>query len=349
MFSHGIHITARRIELAAARCARYNTGMSIPLLVIVGPTGSGKTDTAVQAARALDGEIVTADSMQVYRGMDIGTAKPTDEERQGVPHHLIDVIDPDAAFSVAEYVALADRVIAEIVARGRVPIVAGGTGFYINALVDRWEFPPRPADFALREELQAVAEREGVEALHARLAAIDPDSAARLHPNDVKRVIRALEVYELTGRPVSSYEYKPGEGARPGPYRALFYGLTLPREVLYDGLEQRVHAQLAAGLLEEVTRLYEGGCGPELSSMKGITYRQLVGYLRGDYDFDTAVALMVRDNRRYAKRQYTWFKADPRIRWIDILAAGGAAGAAEEVVAGWGAFRQLPHDGVVGY
>lgn len=309
--------------------------MTIPVLVIVGPTGSGKTDTAVLAAQALDGEIVTADSMQIYRGMDIGTAKPTSEEQQVVPHHLIDVANPDEEFSVAEYVALADRVITDIVGRGHVPIVSGGTGFYINALIDRWEFPPQPADFALRERWKEIGEREGVEALHHRLRAIDPISAERLHPNDVKRVIRALEVHELTGRPVSSYEYKPGEGAPPGPYRPLLYGLTLPREILNERLEKRVAAQLDAGLLEEVRRLYEGGYGPELPAMKGITYRQLVGYLRGDYDFDTAVEFMVRDNRRYAKRQYTWFKADPRIRWIDILAVGGPAGAAEIIVKGW--------------
>jgi tRNA dimethylallyltransferase len=309
--------------------------MGMPLLVIIGPTGAGKTETAVLAAKALGGEIVTADSMQVYRGMDIGTAKPAPEEQQGVPHHLIDVVDPDEEFSVAEYVALADRVIAGIAARGHVPIVSGGTGFYINALVDRWEFPPQPADFALRERLQEIAEREGADALHERLCAVDPAAAGRLHPNDVKRVVRALEVYELTGRPVSSYRYKPGEGARPGLYRALMYGLTLPREVLYERLEQRVHAQLEAGLLEEVRRLYEGGYGPDLPAMQGITYRQLIGYLRGEYDLDTAIALMVRDNRRYAKRQYTWFKADPRIRWIDILEAGGPPGAAEMIVDGW--------------
>ncbi|MHB0937991.1 MAG: tRNA (adenosine(37)-N6)-dimethylallyltransferase MiaA [Armatimonadota bacterium] len=309
--------------------------MTMPILVIVGPTGSGKTDTAVLAALALGGEIVTADSMQVYRGMDIGTAKPTPAEQRGVPHHLIDVVNPDEEFSVAEYVALADRVIAGIAERGHVPIVSGGTGFYVNALIDRWEFPPQPADFALREQLKDIADREGPEALLERLRAVDPVSAARLHPNDVKRVIRALEVYQLTGRPLSSFEYKPGEGARPGPYRALMYGLTLPREMLNERLEKRVYAQLEAGLLEEVRRLYESGCGPELPAMKGITYRQLVGYLRGDYDFDTAVELMVRDNRRYAKRQYTWFKADPRIRWIDILAAGGPEGAAETIVDGW--------------
>jgi len=312
--------------------------MAIPLLIIVGPTGSGKTDTAVLAARELGGEIITADSMQVYQGMDIGTAKPTQEERQGIPHHLIDVVAPDAEFSVAEYVALADRIIAEIRQRGHVPIIAGGTGFYINALVDRWAFPPQPADLAFREELKEEAQRLGLEVIHARLREVDPVSAARLHPNDLKRVIRALEVYHLTGQPLSTYEYKPGMASPDSPYRARFFGLTVPREVLRERLEQRVHTQLAAGLLEEVRRLYEGGYGPDLPAMKGITYRQLVGYLRGDYDFATAIELMVRDNRRYAKRQYTWFNADVRIRWIDILAAGGPMGAAEQIVAAWRAW-----------
>ncbi|HEY3417392.1 MAG TPA: tRNA (adenosine(37)-N6)-dimethylallyltransferase MiaA [Armatimonadota bacterium] len=311
--------------------------MSIPLLVIVGPTGSGKTETAVLVARAVGGEIVTADSMQIYRRMDIGTAKPTVEEQQGIPHHLIDVAEPDEAFSVTRYGELADAVIADIAGRGKVPIIAGGTGFYIQALIDRWAFPPQPSDRALRDRLAAEAEAQGVAVLHARLREVDPLSAERLHPNDLKRIIRALEVYELTGRPLSSYQYRPEVGEE-GPYRAEQYGLTLPREMLRDRLEQRVHAQLAAGLLEEVRRLYAAGYDPELPSMKGITYRQLLGYLRGDYDFQTAIELMVRDNRRYAKRQLTWFKADPRIRWIDIQAAGGPAGAAEIILTGWRAF-----------
>ena len=279
--------------------------------------------------------------MQVYRGMDIGTAKPTPEEQQGIPHHLIDLVAPDEEFSVADYVARADRLIAEIVARGRVPIVAGGTGFYINALLDRWEFPPQPADLAFRARLKTEAEEHGAEALHARLRDIDPVSAARLHVNDVKRVIRALEVHHLTGRPLSSFDYKPGQ--REGvdrPYHPLFFGLTLPREVLYQRLEQRVAEQLHVGLLEEVRALYQCGYGPDLPAMKGITYRQLLGYLRGEYDFATAVALMVRDNRRYAKRQYTWFHADPRIHWLDLFAAGGPAGAAAQIVTAWRSSKQ---------
>jgi tRNA dimethylallyltransferase len=307
--------------------------MSIPLLVIVGPTGSGKTDTAVLAALALGGEVVTADSMQVYRGMDIGTAKPTLDERRGVPHHLIDVAEPDEEFSVARYVALADAVIADIHARGRVPIVAGGTGFYINALADRWAFPPQPADDAFRASMQALAEREGAEALLARLRAVDPVSAERLHVNDVKRVIRALEVHHLTGRPLSSFTHKPVEPT--GPYAPRFFGLAIPRETLNARLEARVQAQLEAGLLDEVRRLDAASYGPDLPAMKGITYRQLQGYLRGQYDFATAVELMVRDNRRYAKRQMTWFNADPRIHWIDILEIGGPEAAAQIIVQAW--------------
>jgi tRNA dimethylallyltransferase len=312
--------------------------MTIPLLVIAGPTGSGKTDTAVLVAQAIDGEVVTADSMQVYRRMDIGTAKPTPDERRGIPHHLIDIVDPDDEFSVADYTARADAVIRDMQARGKVAIVSGGTGFYISALIDRWEFPPQPPDFALRERMRQLVREEGEVALHQRLRAVDAASAARLHPHDIKRVIRALEVYQLTGRPLSSYQYKPGDAAPHGPYRPLLYGLTMPREQLYERLARRVHTQLDAGLLEEVRRLYEHGYAPELSAMKGITYRQLLGYLSGAYDFSTAIELMVRDNRRYAKRQCTWFNADKRLHWIDILAVGGPAGAAEIIMQGWREF-----------
>jgi tRNA dimethylallyltransferase len=301
--------------------------MSLPIIVIAGPTGSGKTATAVNVALAVGGEVVTADSMQVYRGMDIGTAKPTPAEQRGVPHHLIDVAAPDDPFTVAHYVVLADAVIAGIAARGRVPIVAGGTGFYISALVDRLQFPPAPDDTSFRDALAG----EDPAALHARLAAIDLAAAARLHPNDVKRVVRALEIFHLTGRTQSSFEVKP---AADGPYAAQWWGLRVARDVLHDRLARRVHEQLDAGLFEEVRALHEAGYAHTLPSMKGITYRQLLGHLRGEYDFPTAVELMIRDNRRYARRQYTWFNADPRIRWID-MDAEGAVGAAGIIADEW--------------
>ena len=301
--------------------------MPIPIIVIAGPTGSGKTDTAVAVALAVGGEVVTADSMQVYRGMDIGTAKPTLDERRGVPHHLIDVAAPDAPFTVADYVALADAVIADIAARGRVPIVAGGTGFYLASLVDRLKFPPKPAHTAYRDALAA----EDPAVLHARLAEIDPAAAARLHPNDVQRVIRALEIYHFTGQPQSSFEVKP---TTDGPYAAQWWGLRTDRAALHERLARRVHTQLDAGLFDEVRALHDAGYPHDLPSRKGITYRQLLGHLHGDYDFPTAVELMIRDNRRYARRQYTWFNADPRIGWIDMDAVG-VAGAAGVIVEAW--------------
>lgn len=272
--------------------------------------------------------------------MDIGTAKPTMEEQQGILHHLIDVIDPGEEFSVAQYVAAADECIQDIRARGKTPIVAGGTGFYIHALIDRWAFPPQPADLSFRQQMRTLVEEQGPEALHQRLAAIDPVSAARLHANDVKRVIRALEVFELSGKPVSSFEYKPGESAVASPYAPCLFGLTIPREELYARLEQRVHAQLASGLLQEVQTLTARGYGQELSSMKGITYRQLLGHLQGEYDLPTAIELMVRANRRYAKRQFTWFKVDQRIQWLEILMEGGAPGVAEIILRRWRQFLE---------
>ena len=286
------------------------------MLVLVGPTAVGKTAAAVALAQELGGEVLTADSMQIYRGMDIGTAKPTIAEKQGVPHHLIDLVNPDEEFTVADYVARADALIAEVAARGAVPIIAGGTGLYINALLDRWEFPPHPTDMTFRRTLTEEAERSGPEVIHARLAEIDPASAARLHPNDVHRTVRALEVHHLTGRPLSNFTWKP---ATDGPYAPQIFGLTIARDILHERLATRIHQQLDAGLEAEVRRLVDAGYGPELTSMKGITYRQFGGYLRDVYDYDTAVELSIRDSRRYARRQYTWFNADPRVQWVDCL------------------------------
>jgi tRNA dimethylallyltransferase len=304
--------------------------MQIPVLVIVGPTGAGKTAAAIRVAQAVGGEVVTADSMQVYRGMDIGTAKPTRAERAGIPHHLLDLVAPDEAFSVGQYQAQADAVIADIHARGRVPILSGGTGFYIRAVLERPTYPP-PTDPALRAALQLEAAQGTPEALHARLAAVDPLTAARLHPHDRQRVLRALEVFTQTGRSLSSFA--PPATPAAGPYRPRQFGLTLSRATLMARLEARVHAQLAQGLEAEVAGLLAAGYSPALPAMHGITYRQLVAYFTGVTDRATAIAHMVIANRQYAKRQLTWFRADPRIHWLDLEALGGPAGAADRIIA----------------
>jgi tRNA dimethylallyltransferase len=300
----------------------------IPVVVIVGPTGSGKTDTSVELALRVGGEIVSADSMQIYRGMDIATAKPTMAERRGVPHYLFDVANPDDDFTVTDYVELADAAIADIHRRGKVPVIVGGTGFYIHSLIDRYTFPPRCDNYDFRDEMKVVADTEGNDALHDRLRAVDPESAARLHPNDTFRVIRALEVYHLTGNPLSSYNQKDNANQI---YKPHFFGLKMDKDLLYARLEKRVYSMLAAGLYMEARRMHAIGYSHDLTSMKGIAYRQFCGYFRGEYSFQTAVELIIRDTRRYAKRQFTWFNPDERINWINIINCGGAENAAIEI------------------
>lgn len=286
-----------------------------PLLIgVVGPTATGKTAVGIELAKRIDGEIVSADSMAVYRLMDIGTAKPKPEERQGVAFHLIDVVWPDEEFSVASYRRLALEVISRILSGGKVPILVGGTGLYVKAVVGDLGIPEVPPNRALRERFRAEAESLGNMHLFERLKAVDPVTAGRLHPNDLKRVIRALEVYELSGVPLSQHRsLKCG----PGCDVALF-GLTMSRQALYKRIEQRVDEQIARGLLDEVKSLLEKGYSPDLPSMKGLGYKQIAGYLRGEFDLDQAIQLIKRDTRRYAKRQFTWFKSDPRIQWIDV-------------------------------
>ncbi len=300
----------------------------IPVVVIVGPTGSGKTDTSVELALRVGGEIVSADSMQIYRGMDIATAKPTMTERRGVPHYLFDVANPDDDFTVTDYVELADAAIADIHRRGKVPIVVGGTGFYIHSLIDRYVFPPRSDNYAYRDEMKLVADTEGNAALHDRLRAVDSDAAERLHENDTFRVIRALEIYHLTGKPQSSFNQKDKSNQI---YKPLFFGLKMEKDILYARLEKRIYTMLAAGLFMEARRMHAAGYSHDLTSMKGIAYRQFCGYFRAEYSFEKAVELIIRDTRRYAKRQFTWFNPDERIYWIDILNCGGVQKAAEEI------------------
>lgn len=286
----------------------------VKLLIIVGPTASGKTGLAVRLAEEFDAEIVNADSMQVYRRMDIGAAKPSPDQLRRARHHLLDLVEPDEPFSAADFRREAEAAIADIAARGKRVIVCGGTGLYIKALT-RGLMESPGGDEALRSELKDLAEREGGEELHRRLSLVDPVSAARLHPNDQVRIIRALEVHRLSGRPISEHM---GEHRFEGEsYQCLKIGLRCDRETLYRTIDNRVDGMLGNGLVEEVRALLAAGCSPELKPMRSIGYSQVCGFLAGEYSLDEAVRLIKRDTRRYAKRQLTWFNRDPEIKWIE--------------------------------
>lgn len=288
--------------------------MKLPLLVLVGPTAVGKTAISVAVARRLGAEIISGDSMQVYRGMDIGTAKVTPAEMEGVPHHMIDIKEPDQPFSVAEFQARVDSVIREILGRGRLPMLVGGTGLYVRSVLQNYTFTEMEADPELRERLAAEEERHGAGYLHGRLQAVDPAAAARLHPNDLRRIIRALEVYELTGQPISETQTAGEAEAR---YDDLFLGLTMDRDLLYRRIDLRVEQMLAAGLAAEVGRLLKR-YPPGTQALEAIGYREMVWHFRGLLTYAEAAALIGRNTRRFAKRQFTWFKRDERIRWLDL-------------------------------
>jgi tRNA dimethylallyltransferase len=285
------------------------------VVVICGPTGIGKTTVAIELAGSLGGEIVSADSMQIYRFMDIGTAKPTPEEQAAAPHHMIDIVDPDEPFDAARYATLARQAIASIIARQRLPLVVGGTGFYIRALLGGL-FDAGASNPKIRRKLLGQAEQEGTEALYERLGTCDPETAAGLHPNDTFRIVRALEVFEITGRPLSVHQQRHGFGDRP--YDALIIGLDTDRRHLYERIDQRVDAMMAAGFLEEVKGLLSRGYGQDLKSMQSIGYRHMLDLIGGRCDRQTTLAAMKRDTRRYAKRQLTWFRADPGVVWIAV-------------------------------
>ncbi|HSK68816.1 MAG TPA: tRNA (adenosine(37)-N6)-dimethylallyltransferase MiaA [Candidatus Limnocylindria bacterium] len=284
------------------------------VLGLVGPTASGKSALALRAATDLGGEIVCMDSMQVYRMMDVGTAKPTLEEREAVPHHMLDVADPRDSYSVAQYAQDARAAIDGILARGRLPILCGGTGLYLRSLSYRMDFGRAPADPAVRERYEAMARERGAQAVHGELALRDPESAARLHPNDLRRVVRALEVFELTGRPLSEDRLPD---AADGPYVMRLFALSWPRETLYARVEERARAMAEGGLPEEVKALLDYGVPPDAQSMQGLGYKELVPYVRGETSLEDALEQVMRRTRNYAKRQLTWFNADPRIRWLE--------------------------------
>ena len=308
--------------------------MREPLIVITGATASGKSAVAVRLAEGVKGEIVSADSMQIYRHMDIGTAKPSAAERARVAHHMIDIIEPDAPYSVAQYQADADRAIVEVGARGRLPILVGGTGLYVQAVWDGLDFPIAGPDREFRAAMQAEAERVGTAALHARLAGIDPAAAARIHPNDQKRIIRALEVHHLTGQPISRFH----TGKESARYRALAFGLKAPRRDLNQRIDARIDDMMSRGLLEEVRGLLDRGYHEGLISMKALGYQQLAEHLRGRCDLEAAVERFKTATHQFAKRQMTWFGRDRRIRWVELAEPTDVGYAADQIVAGWQAF-----------
>ena len=285
------------------------------LLVITGPTATGKTALGVEAALALNGEVVSADSMQVYRGMDIGTAKPTRGEMRGVAHHMLDVADPREDFSAAKYAAMAAACVEEIRARRRLPIVVGGTGLYIDGLLRGTEFAAAPDDDALRTELEEEYDRIGGEAFREKLRAVDPARAEKLAPGDKKRLVRAMEVYVLTGETITEHDER--SAAAPPRYTALKLALDFrEREKLYERIDRRAAGMFEAGLADEVRALLEGGIPLDGTAMQAIGYKETAAFLRGEMTLPEAVELVQRRSRQYAKRQLTWLRRDDSIRWI---------------------------------
>lgn len=282
-----------------------------PLLAIVGPTAVGKTALAIAVARRIGGEIVSADSRQIYRHMDIGTAKPSAAERAAAPHHLIDIRDPDEAFSLATYQELAMATIAAITARGRIPLLVGGTGQYLAAVLEGWQIPRVAPQPALRASLEREAAAQGAAALHARLATVDPLAAAQIAPSNVRRVVRALEVYLVTGQPISAQQTR-----QPPPYQIRTIWLTRPRAELYARADARVDAMLAAGLVEEVARLRAAGYGWELPSLSSLGYIQFRPSFEGTASLADCVARLKFDTHRFIRRQAAWFRRLPNLeRW----------------------------------
>ncbi len=302
--------------------------MPQPVLVIVGPTAVGKTEISVDVALEVGGEILSADSMQVYQGMNIGTAKPTPAERKGVPHHLIDIVPPDVKFSVAEYQRLAWDTIRDVASRGYLPILTGGTGLYVDSVIRGYTFVDLETDWELRRALLRQIESEGSQAMHRRLAEVDPLTAQRVHPNDVRRIVRALEVYMSTGKPLSELS---GRGSGPS-LDCLVIGLTRPRDVLYKRIDERVDRMLINGLIEETMGLLRSGYSPDLFSMNSLGYRESVMYLRGLATLSETRRILARNTRHYARRQYTWFRKNKGIIWINLGHSTGTQAVVEDIV-----------------
>ena len=286
-----------------------------PLIILTGPTAVGKTALSIGLAKAVDGEIISADSMQVYRKMNIGTAKIEPEEMRGVRHHLIDILDPAEEFNVVLFKKYALRAMKDIYSRGRIPIIVGGTGFYIQALLYDIDFEENDNDMSYREKLQNLADTHGNTFLYDMLAEVDPESAKKIHENNVKRVIRALEFYKKTGMKIS--EHNETESQKESPYNFEYFVLNDDRQKLYDRIDRRIDIMLEAGLLDEVKLLVSEGYSRELVSMQGLGYKEIIDYIQGRCTLDEAVYTLKRDTRHFAKRQITWFKREKHVTWVD--------------------------------
>jgi tRNA dimethylallyltransferase len=286
------------------------------VLVVVGPTASGKTSLGVELAKQLNGEIISADSMQIYRNMNIGTAKVTKEEMSGIPHYLIDCVQPNEEFSVAKFKEAALAAVELILSKRKLPIIVGGTGLYINSLTLPWDFQKKESSVILRQQLAKKAESEGRDALYEQLKAVDPVTASQVHPNNINRVIRALEIHELTGKPKSDFDLETRNNELP--YEFIILGLNWDREILYERINRRVDIMIENGLVDEAKRLLGMGYDWKLTALKAIGYKELRPYLEGESTLTEAITVLKRDSRHYAKRQMTWFRKDDRINWINM-------------------------------
>lgn len=285
------------------------------LFILAGPTAVGKTDISIKLAKRLNGEIISADSMQIYKHMDIGSAKITKEEMQGIPHYLIDIVEPEESFNVSEFKKMAKQAIDKIDERKRLPMLVGGTGLYINSLIYNYDFTEASVDEEYREYLQSMAETNGKEYVHNLLKDVDLESYNRLFPNDLKRVIRALEVFKLTGKTISQFNLE--NDIYDIPYNVYYFVLNMNRDKLYDRINRRVDIMIENGLIDEVKKLKAMGYTADMQSMKGIGYKEILHYLDGNISLDEAIYLIKKGSRNYAKRQLTWFRKDDRVIWID--------------------------------
>ncbi len=288
------------------------------VIVIAGPTATGKTALSVELAKKFSGEVISADSVQIYKELNIGSAKPDEAERKGIPHHMMDFLDPGANFNVADFCALAKKKIDEIHARGNIPIIAGGTGLYISSLVNNISFVKEETNEGIREKLYREMEEIGEEKMHEKLAEIDPTAAENIHPNNKKRVIRALEIFYTTGKTMT--EQNALSKNEPSPYEFILIGLNVARETLYERIDKRVDVMVERGLFEEVAALLNKGISKDAQSMQGIGYKEAVRFLEGEISKSESIELIKKNSRNYAKRQLTWFKREP-YRWFDAMSS----------------------------